>query len=51
MAYKLGENIKAGNKIKTENGWRKVKKVVPGGVWVSEGVIKFGSVIYGWKAK
>lgn len=51
MNYTLSKNIKAGQKIKTKNGWRKVKEVTSDGVIVKEGLISFGDAIYGWKIK
>jgi hypothetical protein len=51
MTFTLGNNIQAGQKIKTSNGWRKVKSVTDDGVEVKEGVIPFGATIHGWKAR
>jgi hypothetical protein len=50
MTFKLSSNIKAGQKIKTKDGWRKVKEVTDVGAVVKEGVIMFGDTVYGWKA-
>lgn len=50
MQFKLGSNIKEGQKIKTTSGWRKVLKVTDMGVIVKEGEIKFGSIVFGWKS-
>ena len=50
MTFTLSESIKEGQKIKTSKGWRKVKKVEIDGVVIKEGLIAFGSIIYGWKA-
>ena len=49
MTFKLCKNIKTGQKIKTGKGWRKVKDVTEKGAIVSDGIIEFGSTIYGWK--
>jgi hypothetical protein len=51
MTFTLGNNIQAGQKIKTSNGWRKVKYVTDNGAQIKEGIIPFGATIYGWKAK
>lgn len=50
MRFKLGTNIKAGQQIKTKNGWRKVLSVTDEGAEVKDGLIKFGDTIFGWKA-
>ena len=50
MTFKLGENIKVGHKIKTLNGWRKVKDVTDKGAIVKEGLIEFGSTVFGFKS-
>ena len=50
MRFKLGTNIQAGQKIKTGDGWRKIKEVTDDGAIVKEGLIHFGNTIYGWKA-
>jgi len=50
MIFKLGRNIKEGQKIKTRNGWRKVRVVYWKGVIIKEGLIKFGETIYGWRS-
>lgn len=50
MTFKLGKNIKAGQKIKTLNGWRTIKSVEAGGVMVKEGLVYFGETVYGWKS-
>jgi len=50
MTFKLGKNIKKGQKIKTNKGWRKVEEVTEDGALVKEGVIFFGNTIFGWKA-
>ncbi len=49
MTFNLSTSILVGNKIKTTNGWRKVKKVTDEGALVKEGIIKFGETIFGWK--
>jgi len=51
MTFKLGKNIQIGQKIKTSLGWRKIKNVTSDGAVVKEGLIKFGSTVYGWKAQ
>lgn len=51
MAYKLSENIKEGEKIKTKWGWRRVKEVTDEGAQTEEEFINFGEKIYGWKKK
>lgn len=51
MDFKLGNTIKADQKIKTIAGWRKIVSVKKDGVIVKEGLIKFGETIYGWKVK
>ncbi len=51
MTFKLGKNIKQGQKIKTAFGWRKVKSVSDTGATVKEGEVKFGETVYGWKHK
>lgn len=50
IEFKLGTNIKAGHKIKTVEGWRKVLSITDEGVKVKEGTVKFGETIYGWRA-
>lgn len=50
MKFTLSKNVKAGNKIKTNNGWRVVKEVNYDGIIVKEGHIKFGSEVFGWKS-
>lgn len=49
MKFKLGKNIKVGQKIKTSKGWRKVLEVREDGVFVKESFIYFGSEVFGWK--
>lgn len=51
MTYKLGTNVCVGQKIKTAQGWRKIKEVTNSGAVVKEGIINFGEVIYGWTIK
>ncbi len=51
MSFVLGKNIQVGQKIKTQKGWRKVREVTEKGARVTEGIIEFGSVVYGWKIK
>lgn len=51
MTFKLGRNIKVGQKIKTADGWRKVKEVTEKGAIVKGDLVPFGSTVYGWKAK
>lgn len=51
MTFTLSKSIKVGQKIKTDSGWRKVKEVTDDGVIVKEGLIKFGSRVFGWKAE
>jgi hypothetical protein len=50
MVFKLGSAIKVGHQIKTEQGWRKVLSVTEEGVTTKDGLIKFGTTVYGWKA-
>jgi len=49
MTFKLGTNIKDGQKIKTKAGWRKVEEVTEDGAIVKEGIVLFGATVYGWK--
>lgn len=51
MSFTLGKNIKAGHRIRTTVGWRKIKSVTSDGAIVKEGLIPFGSTIWGWKAE
>ena len=51
MAYKLGTNVKVGQKILTGSGWEKIITVDDRGVTVKSGFIKFGDTIYGWKIR
>ncbi len=51
MTFKLSTGIKVGHKIKTINGWRKVREVTDEGALVREGIIKFGETVCGWKAR
>lgn len=51
MTYKLGKNVEVGQKIKTANGWRKIKAISDDGAMVSDEFVKFGNVVYGWKIK
>jgi len=51
MIFTLSESVKASQKIKTSLGWRKVLSVGASGVMVKEGLVRFGEVVYGWKAK
>ena len=51
MSFKLGRNIKTGQKILTPSGWRKILEVTETGARVKEGIVKFGETIYGWKAE
>ena len=50
MVFRLGKNIKVGQKIRTASGWRKVLSVTDEGAKTKDGVIKFGETVYGWKA-
>ena len=51
MAYKLGTNVKVGNKILLKTGWEKIVIVKEEGVETASGFIEYGSEIYGWKIK
>jgi len=51
MNYKLGKNVKEGQRIKTKHGWRKIKNVTISGVILTDDFVEFGEVIYGWKSK
>ena len=51
MNFTLSTTVKAGQKIKTANGWRKVKEITDDGAVVKEGLIRFGDTVYGWKAQ
>ena len=51
MTFKLGKNIRVGQKIKTGTGWRKIKEVVENGAITKDGFINFGAIVYGWKLK
>lgn len=50
LMMSLGRNILVGQKIKTSLGWRIVKQVTDEGVVVKEGVVKFGTPVFGWKS-
>ena len=50
MKFTLSTNIEIGQKIKTANGWRKIKEITEDGAMVKEGLIRFGDTVYGWKA-
>lgn len=51
MTFKLSKSIQAGQKIKLQQGWRKVLSVTSDGVTVKEGLVKFGDTVLGWKSK
>lgn len=51
MKMTLSKNIQKGQRIRTTHGWRKVRETTNNGVLVKEGIINFGSEIYGWKGK
>lgn len=51
MTFKLGRSIQVGQKIKTNDGWRKVLKIDERGAFVKEGLIEYGQTVYGWKSK
>jgi len=51
MPYKLGKNIKVGNKILLKTGWKKVVEIKEKGIETSDGFLEFGWDIYGWKIK
>ena len=51
MDYRLSNQVKVGQKIKTSNGWRRITSLTNEGVYVREGFVKFGDTIYGWKLK
>ncbi|MCK4782073.1 hypothetical protein KAS79_04105 [Candidatus Parcubacteria bacterium] len=51
MTYKLGTNVKVGNKILLKTGWEKITKIGENGVDVPSGFIEYGWEIYGWKIK
>jgi len=48
MAYKLGTNVKVGNKILLKTGWKKILQIKKGGVEVEGGFIEYSATIYGW---
>jgi hypothetical protein len=50
MNFKLGTTIKIGHQIKTYKGWRKVLSVTDEGAITTDGLVKFGTMVYGWKA-
>ena len=47
--YKLGTNVKIGNKILLKTGWEKIVRIKETGVETPSGFIKYGLEIYGWK--
>jgi hypothetical protein len=51
MKYKLGNNVKVGNKILLKTGWKKILQIKDKGVEVEGGFIEYGWEIYGWKIK
>jgi len=51
MKYKLGTNVKVGNKILLKTGWKKVVQIKETGVETTGGFIQYGWEIYGWKIK
>lgn len=51
MEYKLGTNVKVGNKILLKTGWEKIVNVKDNGVETASGYIDFGEKIFGWKNK
>ena len=50
MNFKLGSTIKVGHQIKTAKGWRKVLSVTSEGAMTSDGLVTFGTMVFGWKA-
>lgn len=50
MTFKLSSSIKAGQKIRTAEGWLVVTEVTEEGAMTKAGLIKFGDTVYGWKA-
>ena len=50
MTFKLSGNIKVGQQIKTVDGWRKILSINQDGAIIKDGTVKFGELIYGWKA-
>ena len=52
MNYKLGTNVKVGNKILLKTGWEKITALKENGVEVVGGnFVEYGWEIYGWKIK
>lgn len=49
MNFKLGTNIQVGHKIRTAAGWRKILSVTTEGAMTSDGLVKFGTIVHGWK--
>ena len=49
MKIKIGPNIKVGQKILTETGWKTVLEVTSSGIRHSEGELPFGALVLGWK--
>ena len=51
MKYKLGTNVKVGNKILLKTGWEKIVEIKENGVQTPSGFVEYGWEIYGWKIK
>lgn len=52
MKYKLGTNVKKGEKILLKTGWKKIIEIDQEGVTIEGGNrMDYGWEIYGWKAK
>lgn len=51
MLFTLSTSVEKGQRIRTTSGWRKIKSVSDEGALIKEGLVPFGSTIFGWKAK
>ena len=51
MNYKLGTNVKVGDKIRLKTGWTTIIRIKEDGVEVPAGFVAYGWEIYGWIGK
>jgi len=51
MTLKLGKNVQVGQKILVWGGWEKIIEVNEIGAMTKKGLVKFGEMVGGWKAK
>lgn len=51
MKYRLGTNVKVGNKILLKTGWEKIVEIKENGIETPYGYLEYGCEIYGWKIK